>query len=93
MPVLLLVWTFLGGGWPACLLRHRSRALESLRDAHHDLLQDVPGIAQRAVDEYQQVERAWFTDSPFFGVCTVTLLELKLLPACLRKTQDEAGPF
>ena len=46
------------GGRVAFLLRHRSRALENLRDAHHDLVQDVPGIVQRAVDEYQQVEGA-----------------------------------
>lgn len=63
--VLLLAWTswtFLllwAGGRVACLLRCRSRALESLRDAHHDLLHDVPAIVQRAVDEYQQVKRAW----------------------------------
>ncbi|CAN0403375.1 unnamed protein product [Pylaiella littoralis] len=31
-----------------------SLALEDLQGAHHDLLQDVPGIVQRTIDEYQQ---------------------------------------
>lgn len=34
-----------------------SLLLEGLRDAHHDLLQDVPGIVQRAIDGYQEVGR------------------------------------
>lgn len=58
---------------------HLSCALKSLRDAHDSLLQDVPGIVQRTLDENQQV-------GPEAGQTTPSFTHL-----CMSELSDEHG--